>query len=58
LTFQSWPGHTYRLEYKDDLATAAWTPLTGNLFATSTQLVVSDPSPSQDHRFYRIVQAD
>ena len=58
LTFQTWPGHTYRLEYKDDLAASAWIPLTGNLFATSTQLVASDPSPPQDHRFYRIVQAD
>ena len=58
LTFQTWPGHTYRLEYKDDLDASAWTPLTGNLFATRTELVVSDPTPSPDHRFYRIVQAD
>ncbi len=58
LTFQTWPGHTYRLEYKDDLAASTWIPLTGNLFATGTQLVASDPSAPQDHRFYRIVQAD
>jgi len=29
-----------------------------DLFATGTQLVASDPNPPQDHRFYRIVQAD
>jgi hypothetical protein len=58
LTFQTWPGHTYRLEYKDDLTTSNWLPLSGNLFATGAQLTASDPSPLQDHRFYRIVQAD
>jgi len=58
LTFQTWPGHTYRLEYNDNLAASPWIPLTGNLFATGTQLVVSDPSPSPDQRFYRIFQAD
>jgi len=58
LTVQTWPGHTYRLEYKDDLAAPAWMSLAGNLFATGTQLVASDPSPSQHHRFYRIVQVD
>ena len=58
LTFETWPGHTYRLEYNDNLAASPWIPLTGNLFATGTQLVVSDPSPSPDQRFYRIFQAD
>jgi hypothetical protein len=58
LTFQTWPGHTYRLEYNDNLTASPWIPLTGNLFATGTQLVVSDPSPSPDQRFYRIFQAD
>ena len=58
LTFQTWPGHTYRLEYNDNLAASPWKPMTGNLFATGTQLVVSDPSPSPDQRFYRILQVD
>jgi hypothetical protein len=58
LTFQTWPGHTYRLECSDNLTTANWIPLTSNLFATGMQLVASDPSPPQNHRFYRIVLAD
>jgi hypothetical protein len=58
LAFYTCPGHTYRLEYNDNLTTSAWTPLTGNLFATGTELVVSDPTPSPDHRFYRIVLTD
>lgn len=56
ISIQTYPGHTYRVEFKNDLATASWTALIGDLFATSSQLVVVDSNPSAGQRFYRIVQ--
>ena len=56
LTFGTFPGHVYRVEYKDDLASALWLPLSGDLMATSGELVVSDPSPASGQRFYRVQQ--
>jgi hypothetical protein len=58
LTFQAALGHTYRVEFKDDLALSAWAPLGPNVFATSTEVVINDPSPSPFQRFYRIVQVN
>ncbi len=56
LTFQTWPGHTYQVQYKDDLGAASWTPLGGGIFATDTQVQAADPNPSSEQRYYRVVQ--
>jgi hypothetical protein len=56
LTLQTAPGHTYRVEFKDDLSAPFWLPLTGDLMATGSQLVITDPEPSAAQRYYRVVQ--
>jgi hypothetical protein len=56
LTFETVPGHVYRVEYKDELTAAAWTPVGQEVMATDSQWVVTDPSPAPLQRFYRIVQ--
>ncbi|HEY5913330.1 MAG TPA: lamin tail domain-containing protein [Verrucomicrobiae bacterium] len=58
LSFQTSPGHSYRVEFKDDLQAAFWTPLGQDVFATATEIFVNDPSPSPSQRYYRVVQLD
>ena len=47
-------GHTYRVEYKTDLALPVWTPLSTNR-ATSDFIPVSDVTTNRLQRFYRAV---
>jgi hypothetical protein len=54
LTFESEPGHTYRVEFKNDLNEITWRPLGTNQFATGATLTISD-SPTGPQRFYRVV---
>jgi hypothetical protein len=54
LTFSASPGHTYRVEYAEDLAALVWRPLDSDHFATSAILTVQDTT-SATQRFYRIV---
>ncbi len=54
LTFEASPGHTYRLEFKDDLNEENWRPLGANHFATSTLESFIDV-PEAPQRFYRVV---
>ena len=58
LTFQTSPGHTYRVEFKNDFNAPGWTALSSDVFATAGQLQVSDPTPPVWQRFYRVVQLD
>jgi hypothetical protein len=58
LTFSTSPGHSYRVDFKNDLNTAYWSPLTGPVFATGAQLTIADPGPFPAQRFYRIIQLD
>jgi hypothetical protein len=58
LTFSTSPGHSYRVDFKDDLDTPAWTPLNAVVFATGQQLAVTDSGPFPAQRYYRIVQLD
>jgi hypothetical protein len=54
LTFESEPGHTYRVEFKNDLNETTWRPLGTNQFATGDTLTFSD-TPAAPQRFYRVV---
>ena len=54
LTFQTSPGHTYRVEFTADLAGQFWLPLGADQFAVSTTLTAADASAYQTQRFYRI----
>jgi hypothetical protein len=53
LTFQTSPGHTYRVEFKYDLSDPIWLPLGADYFATSSTATINDDS-SNVQRFYRV----
>ena len=60
ISFQTIPGKTYRVEYKDDLNAATWQRLTNQDYAAgpATSLTVNDDMTGRSQRFYRIVQLD
>jgi hypothetical protein len=50
------PGLIYRLQYKDDLADAAWIDLPGDIIATNSIALKMDTTTSTNNsRFYRII---
>jgi len=53
LTFQTSPGHTYRVEYKNDLTDSNWLPLGADYFAIGATQTIND-SPGSSQRFYRV----
>ena len=58
LTSTTYPGRTYRVQYKDDLSASSWTILGSDTVATGYSLSVTDSSPSSRQRFYRVVQVN
>ena len=54
--WNSMPGKTYRLQYKNALSDSSWIDLPGTVTATSTTTALTDGSAGQSaQRFYRIV---
>ena len=53
LTFQTSPGHTYRVEYKNNLDDPIWLPLGDDCFATGSAQTIND-APGGPQRFYRV----
>lgn len=53
LNFQTSPGHTYRVEYKNDLNDSAWLPLGADYFATTNTASITDTAGNQQ-RFFRV----
>jgi hypothetical protein len=47
-------GYTYYLVWKNNLTDASWTRITPGTVSTGSPITLTDPSPSQQHRFYRI----
>ena len=58
LTWQTLPGKSYRVEYKDDLNDSAWTRLGSDLLAPDDSLSVTNNGATSSRRFYRIRQLD
>ena len=59
LSFQTIPGRTYRVDYKNSLTDPAWQPLGGDRPAgVMTLLTIADTLAGRAQRFYRIVQLD
>ncbi|MBK8002103.1 MAG: lamin tail domain-containing protein [Verrucomicrobia bacterium] len=58
LGFGTLAGKTYRVEFKDSLSAANWTPLGSAILANSDTLTVPDNLGANPQRFYRIVQLD
>jgi Putative Ig domain len=48
-------GHSYRLEYKNDLEDTNWNDLGSNIMATQATASGTDPSGVASQRFYRVV---
>ena len=57
-TWQAGPGRLYRLEAKDRLDDATWTPLSGPAPATSETVSFIESVGAQRQRFYRVTQMD
>jgi len=53
LTWQTFPGRTYRVEFQNALTPAAWTPASGDLPAGGHVLSFTPPFGGQQ-RFYRV----
>jgi len=55
LAWRAVPGHNYRVEYTEDLATAEWR-LLDEFTATLPDVVIEDPAAGQaNQRFYRVI---
>jgi hypothetical protein len=53
----SWPtvtGHTYQLEYRDDLITTAWAPLSNPVIGNDAIATVTNNISASPHRFFRV----
>ncbi len=54
-TFNSLPGQSYQLEYKNDLDNPQWTLLGSPVAGTGGPLTLNDAMTAQSQRFYRLV---
>ena len=55
LTWNAIPGTTYRVQFKTNLTDTAWGDLVPDVTATGATASASDPSSTNDMRFYRIL---
>jgi hypothetical protein len=54
----TWPfvsGHSYQVEYKNNLTDSVWQPVAGTININGNQASMVDPSPADGQRFYRVV---
>lgn len=58
ISFPTIAGRSYRVDYKDNLDDANWTPLTSPLTANGSSLGFLDNLGPAPHRFYRAVLAN
>jgi hypothetical protein len=54
-TFDSAPGQSYQLEYKNSLGDPQWTPLGSSVPGTGGTLTLNDSMTADPQRFYRLV---
>jgi hypothetical protein len=54
LTWASIPARNYRIDFKDDLAAPAWTPLGSTVLAPGFTATITDTPAPFRHRFYRV----
>jgi hypothetical protein len=55
LTWNAISGTTYRVQFKTNLTDTAWGDLAPDVTATGATASASDPSSTNDLRFYRIL---
>jgi hypothetical protein len=58
ISFDTIPGRTYRVEYKNNLDDGTWLPLAPDTQATGLTLTIQDNIGAQPHRFYRIFEVN
>jgi len=58
LTWSAIPGRSYRIDFKDDLAAPAWTPLAPTFVAPGFSATITDTPAPFTRRFYRIRLVD
>jgi hypothetical protein len=58
LVFDTIPGRTYKIQYKDQLSDAQWHDLKAPEVAGGTSLTATDLTSASAQRFYRVVQLD
>ncbi len=54
----TWPfvsGHTYQVEYKNNLTDSVWQQVSGTININGDQASMVDPVPTSGQRFYRVV---
>ena len=54
----TWPyvsGHSYQVQYKNNLTDSAWQQVPGTISINGNQASMIDPAPSSSQRFYRVV---
>ncbi len=54
LSWNSFPGGIYRVDYKSGLSDAAWTPLIQRVTATDLTITISDNFAADPQRLYRV----
>jgi Tol biopolymer transport system component len=53
-----WPyvsGHSYQVQYKNNLTDNVWQPVSGTMTVNGNQASMIDPAPASGQRFYRVV---
>ena len=54
----TWPyvtGHSYQVQYKNNLADSVWQPVSGIMNVNGDQASLTDSAPGSGQRFYRVV---
>jgi Tol biopolymer transport system component len=54
----TWPyvsGHSYQVQYKNNLTDSAWQQVPSTISVNGNQASMIDPAPSSNQRFYRVV---
>jgi hypothetical protein len=54
-TFNSWPGESYQLQYKDGLGDPQWLSLSAPTPGTGAPLTLTDSVTTRPHCFYRLL---
>ena len=54
ITFNTLPGQTYQVQFKNSLADAAWTTFGGTVSGIGSPMTVSDDLTGSSQRFYRL----
>jgi hypothetical protein len=58
MTWQTFPGKTYRTQFKDDLSQTNWTTLGGDVLVAGSALSFTNSMSVSPQRFFRILQLD